>query len=84
MKCNRKKPESCFNCPYAECIEKNYNPEKNKEYCKTYYQRHKEEIIRRVREYQKKNREKKLQYDREYNRAYRKAQKLIMKGEKNA
>lgn len=73
MKCNRKKPEECFSCPYPDCIEnkmKSYDPDKNKEYCRTYYQRHKEQIIKRVREYQEKNREKKLAYNRAYQKAH--------------
>lgn len=52
MICALKKPESCFNCPYEDCIDdckRRRDPEKNKTQCRNYYQRHKEEIKARVK-----------------------------------
>lgn len=64
MKCKHHKAEECLKCKYHACkldLE-GYN---NKEYCKSYYQQHKEEAKRRT----KFNRYKKVIEQRGYEMA---------------
>jgi hypothetical protein len=71
MKCDRKKPESCFNCPYPECIEDDTDIMTDDEFALVYKPTKTYVTDRSMREYQRNYREEHREELREKSRIYR-------------
>ena len=77
MKCDRKKPESCFNCPYPECIEDDTELSED-EFALLYMPTRTYKTSREKRDYQRAYREAHREELRERNRKYREEHKEQM------